>query len=115
MERLEGDSGCFPVNVPKPDQSSPAAAAVNATSAEQNTTGASGTAGRGGQQAMSADDSRFLVASTEEILANFQVGDQISDQHRDKLAGLLRCYPEVFSRSYADIGSFKGEEVDLEL
>ena len=87
---------------------------VNATAAEQNTTGESGAAGRGDHQAVSADDSRFLGASTDEILANFEVGDQISDQHRDKLAGLLRCYPEVFSRSYADIGSYRGEDVDLE-
>ena len=65
--------------------------------------------------AVSADDSRFVGKSTSDILSEFVVGEPLSATQRDRLADLLRSYPEIFSRSYADIGTYDGGDVDLEL
>ena len=61
--------------------------------------------------AVSADDGRFVGKCTDEILSEFVVGDAITGVQRDKLAGLLASFPDVFSRGYADIGKFRGEDV----
>lgn len=65
--------------------------------------------------AVSADDGRFVGKSTDDVLAEFMVGEPLSASQRDKLASLLSSFPEVFSRGYADIGVYKGGEVELEL
>lgn len=65
--------------------------------------------------AVSADDGRFVGKATQEILSEFVVGEPISGSQRDKLASLLSSFPEVFSRGYADIGKYQGDDVDLEL
>ena len=65
--------------------------------------------------AVSADDSRFVGKSTSDILSEFVVGEPLSVSQRDRLADLLRSYPEIFSRSYADIGTYNGGTVNLEL
>ena len=49
------------------------------------------------------------------MLGEFVIGEPLSAGQRDKLASLLRSFPEVFSRGYADIGLYKGGDVDLEL
>lgn len=65
--------------------------------------------------AVSADDGRFVGKGTDEILSEFVVGEPITGAQRDKLAALLASFPGAFSRGYADIGKFKGDEVNLEL
>ena len=65
--------------------------------------------------AVSADDGRFLGSSADDVLGEFVIGEPLSAGQRDKLASLLRSFPEVFSRGYADIGLYKGGDVDLEL
>ena len=65
--------------------------------------------------AVSADDGRFVGKSTSGILSELVVGEPLSAPQRDRLAALLRSYPEVFSRGYADIGAYKGGAIDLEL
>ena len=66
--------------------------------------------------AVSADDGRFLGSSSaDDVLGEFVIGEPLSAGQRDKLASLLRSFPEVFSRGYADIGLYKGGDVDLEL
>ena len=65
--------------------------------------------------AVSADDGRYVGKSADDILSEFVVGEPLSCAQRDKLASLLRSFPEVFSRGYSDIGAYKGGEVDLEL
>lgn len=115
VERFEGDADCFPVPTPGSDRSSPDAPTVNAVSSDVGVTETVAGVGMCCEHAVSADDSRFLGASTDDVLDHFCIGDQITGQHCDKLATLLKSQSEVFSRGYADIGSYKGEEVDLEL
>lgn len=116
VEKFESDAGCFPVNVSTHDQASSFHddPTVNSVSVESGSPRTAPEATQS-QHAVSADDSRFFGASTDQILSEFEVGDQIVGPHRDKLAELLKANPEVFSRSYADIGSYKGDKVDLEL
>lgn len=64
---------------------------------------------------VSADDGRYLGKTTDEVLSEFVVGSAITGSQRDKLAALLTSFPEVFSRGYADIGRYKGSDIDLEL
>ena len=65
--------------------------------------------------AVSGDDGQFLGESTDEVLSRFVIGDQVTGRERDGLAALLKSHSGVFSRNYADIGSYSGDEVDLEL
>lgn len=64
---------------------------------------------------VSAGDSRFVGKEPEEILEQFKVGEQLKGPTREKVASLLQSFPEVFSDSYADIGCYRGGDVDLDL
>ena len=64
--------------------------------------------------AVSSSDNQFLGMSPEEVLARFKVGDKVAGPVKERLASLLQSLPEVFSTGYADIGCYKGDEVDLE-
>ena len=64
--------------------------------------------------AVSSSDNQFLGLSSEEVLAKFNVG-KVDGPAREKLGSLLQSFPEVFSTGYADIGCYKGGEVELEL
>ena len=43
------------------------------------------------------------------------MGQTVTNGERDRLAGLIRSFPGVFSQGYSDIGCYKGEPIDLEL
>ena len=65
--------------------------------------------------AVSASDGQFLGLEPEEVLARFQIGDEVKGPSREKVASLLQSFPGVFSQSYTDIGCYGGGDVDLEL
>ena len=64
---------------------------------------------------VSASDGQFLCQDTDDVLAQFEIGEEIKGTHRDKVARLLRSFPGVFSKTYSDIGCYTGGEADLEL
>ena len=64
--------------------------------------------------AVSASDGQFLGMESEDILARFQVGEEIKGSNREKVASLLQSFPDVFSQNYTDIGCYAGGDVDLE-
>ena len=64
---------------------------------------------------VSASDGQFLGQDADDILAQFEIGEEIKGTNRDKVAKLLRSFSDVFSKSYSDIGCYSGGEADLEL